>query len=110
MNIRELKQQAAAEGNKPIRLIHSDIIEKKRKEEAKVEQEEPELKEMKGITFKPAPKRDPDAPSSRVALDINNDVPKDEVLGVDIKESIESEIFGPGGPFEKYKQEKLKEA
>ena len=103
MNIRDLKGSGTS--NKPIRLIHSDTIEKKR---ALEKEEESDLKEMKAITFKTvdnSSKRE-----ERVAMDIEKDVPVEKVGGVDIKESLEAEIFGSGGPFEKYKQEKLKEA
>lgn len=106
MNIRDLKQQAASSNNKPIRLIKSNTIEKKREKEA--EEEKEDIKEMKGMTFKPLPRKE--EAGERVAMNISADVPPAPVLGVDIKESIEAEVFGPGGPFEKYKQEKLKEA
>ncbi len=109
MNIRDLQKQQADAG-KPIRLIHSSVIDEKRKrEEERVEIEDTDLKEMKGMTFRKIEEKE-NFKQQRTAMNVDKDVPKEKVLGVDIRESIEDDVFGAGGPFDAYKREKIKEA
>lgn len=108
MKIRDLKNEAAADNGRPIRLIKSDKIESKRQKELETVLEEPDLKEMKGIKFRK--RTDEDRERARVSVDIKSDVPADEEVGIDIRESIEDDIFHSGGPFDQYKKEKMKEA
>ena len=109
MNIRDLKKEAAADGGRPIRLIKSDKIDNKRKKEREsIPDETPDLKEMNAMKIRR--RTEADETNARVSLDFKKDLPEEEVVGVDIRESIEDDIFHKGGPFDEYKKEKMKEA
>lgn len=73
-----------------------------------------EEKEMKGMSFKTVNVQGTNSNvTERETVNFSKEMPeptKGEFPGVTIKESIVDDIFGAGGPFEKYKQEKLAEA
>ena len=67
-----------------------------------------------GMTIGKKPMEKPDR-EDRVPADFSN-IPRlskqqqeEEMRGIDQHKSIEDDIFGPGGPFDKYKEEKMKE-
>lgn len=108
MRIRDLKEEAVADGNKPIKLIKSDKIESRRKAEREMVVEEPDLKEMNAMKIRK--RTESDSSNARVSLDFKRDLPEEKPIGVDIRESIEDDVFHSGGPFDQYKKEKMKEA
>ena len=63
------------------------------------------------MTFKPVKRTRSDG--ERISVDIAEEMPEPvfgEKPGVTVKESLVKDILGEGGPFEKYKAEKMKEA
>lgn len=73
--------------------------------------EEEDKKEMPGMSFKPVKNTRSD--HERLTVDIAQEMPEPvfgEKPGVTVKESLVKDILGEGGPFEKYKAEKMKEA
>lgn len=76
-----------------------------------VKTEEDDKKEMAGMTFKPV--KAVRSEGERTTVDIAQEMPEPvfgEKPGVTVKESLVKDILGEGGPFEKYKAEKMKEA
>ena len=81
------------------------------KRTAKIDEED--KKEMTGMTFKPVKNKRSESTGERSTVNIAEEMPEPvlgEFPGVVVKESLVKDILGEGGPFEKYKQEKMKEA